>query len=82
MHVAVVTLFPEIFTALTEYGVSGRGIEGGLLELSFWNPRDYCTDKHRNVDDKPFGGASMAAIPISATTTGMLEHCAKTWYSH
>ena len=56
MQVAIVTLFPDMFAALTEHGVSGRGIETGLLELSFWNPRDYCTDKHRNVDDKPFGG--------------------------
>ena len=56
MQVAIVTLFPEMFAALTEHGVSGRGIKTGLLELSFWNPRDYCTDKHRNVDDKPFGG--------------------------
>ena len=39
MQVAVVTLFPEMFAALTEHGVSGRGIERGLLELSFWNPR-------------------------------------------
>jgi len=70
MQVAVVTLFPEMFTALTEYGVSGRGIEGGLLELSFWNPRDYCTDKHRNVDDKPFGGGPgmlMKTEPLLAT---------------
>ena len=56
MQVAIVTLFPEMFAALTKHGVSGRGIGTGLLELSFWNPRDYCTDKYRNVDDKPFGG--------------------------
>ena len=70
MQVAIVTLFPDMFAALTEHGVSGRGIETGLLELSFWNPRDYCTDKHRNVDDKPFGGGPgmlMKTEPLLAT---------------
>ena len=70
MQVAVVTLFPEMFAELTEHGVSGRGIETGLLELSFWNPREYCTDKHRNVDDKPFGGGPgmlMKTEPLLAT---------------
>ena len=70
MQVAVVTLFPEMFAALTEHGVSGRGIEAGLLELSFWNPRDYCSEKHRNVDDKPFGGGPgmlMKTEPLLAT---------------
>ena len=56
MQVAVVTLFPEMFTALTEYGISGRSITAGLVNLSFWNPRDFTTDRHRTVDDKPFGG--------------------------
>ena len=56
MRVAVVTLLPGMFSALTEHGVSGRGISAGLLELSFCNPRDFCRDKHRSVDDKPFGG--------------------------
>ncbi|MBQ85184.1 MAG: tRNA (guanosine(37)-N1)-methyltransferase TrmD [Gammaproteobacteria bacterium] len=70
MQVAIVTLIPEMFAALTEFGVSGRGIEAGLLKLSFWNPRDYCTDKHRNVDDKPFGGGPgmlMKTEPLLAT---------------
>ena len=70
MQVAVVTLFPEMFAALTEHGVSGRGIAAGLLDLSFWNPRDYCSDQHRNVDDKPFGGGPgmlMKTEPLLAT---------------
>ena len=56
MQFGLVTLFPEMFTALTEYGVSGRAVRAGLVSLQYWNPRDFATDKHRTVDDKPFGG--------------------------
>ncbi len=56
MHLGVLSLFPDMFAALTEYGVSGRAVEQGLLKLSVVNPRDFTTDKHRTVDDKPYGG--------------------------
>ncbi|MFG6668393.1 tRNA (guanosine(37)-N1)-methyltransferase TrmD [Halomonas sp. HNIBRBA4712] len=52
----VVSLFPEMFEALTQQGVVGRAIERRQIELGFWNPRDYATDKHRSVDDRPYGG--------------------------
>ena len=56
MHIGVVTLFPEMFTAISEHGVSSRAIASALVELQCWNPRDFTTDKHRTVDDKPYGG--------------------------
>lgn len=56
MQVGVVTLFPEMFRALTDYGVTGRAVNDGLLSLQCWNPRDYSYDRHRNVDDSPYGG--------------------------
>jgi tRNA (guanine37-N1)-methyltransferase len=56
MHIAVVTLFPEMFAAVADYGVTGRAISEGLVQLSCWNPRDFTQDRHRTVDDKPFGG--------------------------
>lgn len=56
MQLGIVTLFPEMFTAITEYGISGRAVRSGLMSLEYFNPRDYTTDKHRTVDDKPFGG--------------------------
>lgn len=56
LNVGVVTLFPEMFSALTEHGVSGRAVKQGLLSVAFWNPRDYSTDRHRTVDDRPYGG--------------------------
>ena len=56
MRVDVITLFPELVEQVTGYGVVGRAAEQGLLELHCWNPRDYTRDKHRTVDDRPYGG--------------------------
>lgn len=56
MRIDVLTLFPAMFDALTEYGVSGRAVERQLLQLKLWNPRDFATDRHRTVDDRPYGG--------------------------
>ena len=55
MWLGVVTLLPEMFSAL-ERGVVGRAITEGRVELDFFNPRDFTGDKHRTVDDKPYGG--------------------------
>jgi len=56
MRFDVVTLFPEMITAAASYGVTGRAIERKIVSLSVWNPRDYTHDKHRTVDDRPYGG--------------------------
>ncbi|RDE22636.1 tRNA (guanosine(37)-N1)-methyltransferase TrmD [Motiliproteus coralliicola] len=56
MWVGVVTLFPEMFRAITEHGVTGRALKKGLISLESWNPRDFTHDKHRTVDDRPYGG--------------------------
>ncbi|QLE84608.1 MULTISPECIES: tRNA (guanosine(37)-N1)-methyltransferase TrmD [Shewanella] len=56
MWLGVVTLFPEMFRAVTDFGVTGRAVKNGLLELQTWNPRDFTHDKHRTVDDRPYGG--------------------------
>jgi tRNA (guanine37-N1)-methyltransferase len=56
MRIDVVTLFPEMVKSLLDFGVTGRAVKRGLLEVTSWNPRDYTTDKHRTVDDRPFGG--------------------------
>jgi tRNA (guanine37-N1)-methyltransferase len=52
----VVTLFPEMFVALTEFGVSGRAVKNQLCGVKFWNPRDFTQDNYHTVDDRPFGG--------------------------
>ena len=56
MHIALVSLFPEMFQAVTDHGVTGRAVKQGLVEISHSNPRDYTTDRHRTVDDRPYGG--------------------------
>ena len=56
MHFHVITLFPEMVGHLTEEGVLGRAIKQGIIGLTCWNPRDYTRDKHRTVDDRPYGG--------------------------
>ena len=56
MRFDVVTLFPDMITAAASYGVTGRAIQREIVSLSVWNPRDYTNDKHRTVDDRPYGG--------------------------
>jgi tRNA (guanine37-N1)-methyltransferase len=56
VRIDVITLFPEQVSQVIEYGVVGRAANRSLMELKCWNPRDFCTDKHRAVDDRPYGG--------------------------
>jgi len=70
MQFDVVSLFPEMFAALTQSGVTRRAHEQGLWNLSIWNPRDFTTDNHRTVDDRPYGGGPgmvMLAKPLELT---------------
>jgi tRNA (guanine37-N1)-methyltransferase len=63
----VVTLFPEMFSAVTASGISGRALEAGLWSLGLWNPRDFTRDNYRTVDDRPYGGGPgmlMLAEPL------------------
>ncbi len=55
-RIDVVTLLPQMFAALTDYGVIGRALQSECLEFATWNPRDFTEDKHRSVDDRPYGG--------------------------
>ncbi|WP_429075790.1 tRNA (guanosine(37)-N1)-methyltransferase TrmD [Aeromonas veronii] len=56
MWIGVISLFPEMFRAITEHGVTGRAVKSGLLQIECWNPREFTHDKHRAVDDRPYGG--------------------------
>jgi len=70
MQFDVVTLFPEMFSALTQSGVTRRAFEQKKWALSLWNPRDFTTDNHRTVDDRPYGGGPgmvMLAKPLQQT---------------
>ncbi|MFV0547690.1 MAG: tRNA (guanosine(37)-N1)-methyltransferase TrmD [Limnobaculum xujianqingii] len=56
MWIGVISLFPEMFRAITDYGVTGRAVKNGLLSVTCWSPRDFTHDRHRTVDDRPYGG--------------------------
>lgn len=63
----VITLFPEMFEAITQYGVTGRAHKKAIYQLNTWNPRDFTVDQHRTVDDSPYGGGPgmvMLAQPL------------------
>ena len=67
MRIDVVTLFPEMFAAVSGYGITGRAVERKLVELVTWNPRDFAGDRHRSVDDRAYGGGPgmvMAVEPL------------------
>jgi len=68
LNIDVITLFPGMFDALTEYGVTSRAVEKCFLSVDCWNPRDYTEDRHRTVDDRPYGGG-----PGMVMKTGPLE---------
>lgn len=69
MQFDVVTLFPEMFVALTQSGVTRRAFEQKKCDLTLWNPRQFTHDNHRTVDDRPYGGGPgmvMLAQPLDA----------------
>ncbi len=69
MRFDVVTLFPDMLQAMVGDGVTGRAFDRGLAELAIWNPRDYTSDVHRTVDDRPYGGGPgmvMKVEPLQA----------------
>lgn len=77
MRIDVITLFPELVEQVTGCGVVGRAAEQGLLELHCWNPRDYTRDKHRTVDDRPYGGGPgmlMKVQPLQEAITAVRAH--------
>ena len=70
IHLDVVTLFPEMFEAITGSGITQRARDKGFYELVLWNPRDFSTNAYRSVDDRPYGGGPgmvMMAQPLSKT---------------
>ena len=72
MRIDVITLFPEMVENVARFGVTGRAAEGGKLDLRTWNPRDHATDRHRTVDDRPYGGGPgmvMKVAPLADAVT-------------
>jgi len=86
MRIDVVTLFPELVDHASRFGVTGRALDRGLWRLGMWNPRDFATDRHRTVDDRPYGGGPgmvMLAEPLAkalaaARSAQGMDGCAST----
>jgi tRNA (guanine-N1)-methyltransferase len=79
LRIAVVTLFPEMFDAVTRYGITGRAVDRGLVEVHCINPRNFTSDRHQTVDARPYGGGPgmvMMPGPLAAATAA-----AKDWLS-
>ncbi len=76
MNISLITLFPELIQQATEFGVLGRAIKQRQLTLRYFNPRDYADDKHRTVDDRPYGGGPgmlMKVEPLYKAITAAKE---------
>jgi tRNA (guanine37-N1)-methyltransferase len=66
----VITLFPETFAAITAHGITARAFERCIVDLQCWNPREFTTDNHKTVDDRPYGGGPgmvMLVEPLEKT---------------
>ncbi|GAB4189358.1 MAG: tRNA (guanosine(37)-N1)-methyltransferase TrmD [Wenzhouxiangellaceae bacterium] len=76
MRIDIITVFPEWFDALSKVGVVGRAIQKGMVSLELWNPRDFTSDRHRTVDDRPYGGGPgmvMMTEPLERTIQAVRE---------
>ncbi|NHO64523.1 tRNA (guanosine(37)-N1)-methyltransferase TrmD [Aestuariicella hydrocarbonica] len=76
-RIAVVTLFPEMFAAISDYGITSRAIKQGLVELEMWNPRQFTQDRHQTVDDRPYGGGPGMLMMIQPLREAIAE--ARAW---
>ena len=73
MKFGVVTLFPEMFEAVSQYGVTSRAVEQGLVGLQCWNPRAHTHDRHHTVDDRPYGGGPGMVMKIEPLRDSIRE---------
>ncbi len=76
MRIDVVTLFPDEFRQLVDLGVTGRAIREDKIQIKTWNPRDFTADRHRTVDDRPYGGGPgmvMMVAPLAKTLEAVVN---------
>lgn len=78
MRITLVTLFPDMARAITDFGVTRRAVESGLLVLETVNPRDFTEDKHRTVDDRPFGGGPGMVMKVAPLERALADARART----
>ncbi|MCU7939683.1 MAG: tRNA (guanosine(37)-N1)-methyltransferase TrmD [gamma proteobacterium symbiont of Bathyaustriella thionipta] len=71
-RIDVISLFPEMFDAI-QYGITGRAIRTGLIDLAITNPRDFTQDKHKTVDDRPYGGGPGMLMKVQPLKDAILS---------
>ncbi len=64
LKIGVISLFPEMFAAISEHGITRRAVQQGLVSIECWNPRSFTDDRHQTVDDRPFGGGPGMVMKI------------------
>ncbi|PKO73252.1 MAG: hypothetical protein CVU23_03660, partial [Betaproteobacteria bacterium HGW-Betaproteobacteria-17] len=80
MRFDAITLFPEMFDAVLDYGITRRALDRGLYRFKSWNPRDFTDDPHRTVDDRPYGGGPgmlMQAEPLDRALNAAQQDLAR-----
>lgn len=73
---SIITLFPEMFDAIADFGVTGRGLDEKAWELKCWNPREFATNTYKTIDDRPYGGGPgmvMMAEPLDAAIDAAIQ---------
>ena len=73
---SVITLFPEMFDAIADFGVTRRGLDEKAWELKCWNPREFAVNAYKTIDDRPYGGGPgmvMMAEPLNAALDAAIE---------
>ncbi len=77
LKIAVITLFPEMFDAITRHGITARAVKQQLISINCWNPRDFTSDRHSTVDDRPYGGGPGMVMMIQPLRDAI--EAAKAW---
>jgi tRNA (guanine37-N1)-methyltransferase len=72
VQIEVITLFPDAFEAMSSMGVTGRAIEDGKVNVKVTNPRDFASDKHRSVDDRPYGGGPGMVMTVEPLRSAII----------
>ena len=68
----VITLMPEMISALTNYGVTGRAFKDKKIDINLWNPRDFTKDVHKTVDDRPYGGGTGMLMMVEPLVSSII----------
>ncbi len=80
MHIEVITLFPQMFAALSDYGITSRALQNNIATVATVNPRDFAEDRNKTVDDRPYGGGPgmvMMHRPLQKAIQAARSQCSK-----